>query len=104
MLFAGDSLTFGPVNLSGGVNGSILEKFTGGSGSVRWLTINNMTNQANAMQRSGGTAGALIHLQGNHFTIAGNSLILGRSMGLTNGCSFLGRGLNVILTNSPIQL
>src|ERR1051325_5246078 len=74
-VFAGDSLTFGPVNLSGGVNGSILEKFTGGAGSQRWLTINNLTNGVNSMMRSGGTAGAIIHVQGNHFTIAGNSII-----------------------------
>src|SRR5215471_9772244 len=39
-VFAGASLTLGPVNTSGGVNGSMLEKFGPTSGS-RWLTINN---------------------------------------------------------------
>ncbi len=73
--FGGASLTLGPVNLSGGVNGSMLEKFTGGAGSTRTLTINNFTNSSGAMLRSGGTAGALIHVAGNHYTIAGNSII-----------------------------
>lgn len=71
--FAGNSLTLGTLNLSGGVNGSFLEKFSGGAGTVRWLTINNITNLSNSMIRSGGTAGALIHIQANQYTIAGTS-------------------------------
>lgn len=74
-VFAGASLTLGTANLSGGVNGSMLEKFSGGAGAVRTLTINNLTNLAGAMIRSGGTAGALIHISGNHYTIAGSSII-----------------------------
>ena len=74
-VFTGGSLTLGTVNLSGGVNGSLLEKFSGGSGAVRTLTINNFTNLSGAMIRSGGTAGALIHIAGNHYTIAGSSII-----------------------------
>src|SRR5215831_10103320 len=60
-VFAGASLTLGPMNTSGGVNGSLLEKFGPGAGSIRWLTINNLTNNSAALLRSGGTAGALIH-------------------------------------------
>jgi len=73
--FQGASLTFGNHSSAGAGNGSILEKFTGGSGSSRTLTINNMTNATGGLLRSGGTAGALIHLAGNHLTIAGTSAI-----------------------------
>lgn len=96
--FAGDSLTLGPANLSGGVNGSVLEKFSLGAGSTRWLTINNLTNTSGAMLRSGGTAGALIHLQGNHFTIAGNSIIQADQCIWVVDAPLLGAD-NVILTN-----
>jgi fibronectin-binding autotransporter adhesin len=71
--FAGASLTFSAQNTSGGNNGSFLEKFSGGAGAVRWLTINNLTNRDSAMIRSGGTAGALIHIQGNHYALLGKS-------------------------------
>src|SRR5215831_18319118 len=73
--FAGASLTLGPMNTSGGVNGSVLEKFSGGAGTTRTLTINNLTNGPNSMLRSGGTAGAFIHIAGNHYAIAGSSII-----------------------------
>lgn len=96
--FAGDSLTLGPINTSGGNNGSILEKFGGGAGSVRWLTINNLTNQALAVIRSGGTAGAFIHLQGNHFTVAGTSGIWADQCIWVVDVPLLG-GDSVILTN-----
>jgi autotransporter-associated beta strand protein len=97
-VFAGDSLTLGIVNLSGGVNGSMLEKFSGGPGSQRWLTINNFTNGVNSMLRSGGTAGALIHIQGNHYTIAGSSIIQADQCIWVIDVPLLG-GDNVILTN-----
>ena len=55
--FQGGSLTLGPVNLVGGINGSMLEKFGQNVvGDTRTLVINNFTNQANAMLRSGSTA------------------------------------------------
>lgn len=97
--FAGNSLSLGAVNLSGGVNGSLLEKFTGGAGTIRWLTINNLTNQANAMLRSGGTAAAFVHIQGNHFTIAGNSIIQADQTIYVIDSPLLG-GDGVILTNN----
>src|SRR5262245_6633321 len=96
--FAGGSLTLGIVNLSGGVNGSVLEKFSGGAGSQRWLTINNLTNLSNSMLRSGGTAGALIHIQGNHYTIAGSSIIQADQCIWVIDVPLLG-GDNIILTN-----
>lgn len=96
--FAGASLTLGPANLSGGVNGSILEKFSLGAGSTRWLTINNLTNTSGAMLRSGGTAGTSIHLQANHFTIAGNSIIQADQCIWVVDAPLLGAD-NIILTN-----
>jgi autotransporter-associated beta strand protein len=96
--FAGASLTLGTANLSGGVNGSLLEKFSGGVGAVRTLTINNLTNLAGAMIRSGGTAGALIHIAGNHYTIAGSSIIQADQCIWVIDVPLLG-GDNVILTN-----
>ena len=96
--FAGASLTFGDHNLSGAGNGSVLEKFTGGAGSTRWLTINNLTNVAGGLMRSGGTAGALIHVQGNHFTIAGNSAVWADQCIWVFDAPLLG-GDNIILTN-----
>src|ERR1041385_2631350 len=96
--FAGASLTLGPVNTSGGVNGSMLEKFSLGAGNTRTLTINNLTNSANAMIRSGGTAGALIHIAGNHYTIAGNSIIQADQCIWVIDVPLLG-GDSVILTN-----
>jgi autotransporter-associated beta strand protein len=98
-VFGGGSLTLGPVNTSGGVNGSMLEKFGPGAGSVRWLTINNFTNGPSAMIRSGGTAGALIHIQANHYAIAGNSTILADQCIWVIDAPLLGAD-NVILTNS----
>lgn len=97
--FGGDSLTLGPVNLVNGVNGSLLEKFSLGAGSVRWLTINNFTNTAGAMIRSGGTAGALVHIAGNHYTIAGNSILQADQCIWVIDAPLLG-GDSVILTNN----
>ncbi|HLX69511.1 MAG TPA: autotransporter-associated beta strand repeat-containing protein [Verrucomicrobiae bacterium] len=74
-VFAGASLTLGVQNTSGGNNGSLLEKFSGAAGATRTLTINNFTNSANSLIRSGGTAGAIIHIQGNVYAIAGTSAI-----------------------------
>jgi autotransporter-associated beta strand protein len=96
--FAGASLTLGPVNLSGGVNGSVLEKFSGGAGSTRTLTINNLTNGPNSMLRSGGTAGAFIHIAGNHYAIAGSSIIQADQCIWVIDVPLLGAD-NVILTN-----
>lgn len=96
--FGGASLSLGPCNLSGGVNGSLLEKFSSGAGSVRTLTINNLTNLTGAMLRSGGTAGALVHITGNHFTIAGNSIMQADQCIWVVDSPLLG-GDNVILTN-----
>ena len=96
--FAGDSLTLGPMNTVGGNNGSLLEKFSSGAGSVRTLTINNFTNLAGAVLRSGGTAGALIHIAGNHYTIAGTSGIWADQCIWVIDVPLLG-GDNVILTN-----
>jgi autotransporter-associated beta strand protein len=93
--FAGDSLTLGA---TAGANGSLLEKFTGGSGSTRTLTINNLTNLAGAMIRSGGTAGALINVTGNHYTIAGSSIFQADQCIWVIDSPLLG-GDNVILTN-----
>lgn len=98
-VFQGNSLTFNVQNTSGGNNGSMLEKFSGGSGTVRWLTINNMTNHDQAMIRSGGTAGANIHLQGNHYTMLGNSSILADQCIWIIDAPLIGAD-NVILTNN----
>ena len=78
-VFGGDSLTLGPTV---GTSGSMIEKFGGGSGQVRTETINNLTNAAGAMIRSGTTDGAIVHIAGNHFTIAGNSTIQGGSINI----------------------
>jgi len=58
------------------VNGSFLEKFSGAAGSVRTLTINNLTNTAGAMLRSGGNR-RRDHSTSrpNHFTIAASSIM-----------------------------
>jgi len=96
--FAGASLTLGPVNTSGGINGSVLEKFSGGAGTSRTLTINNFTNGPNSMLRSGGTAGAFIHVAGNHYTIAGNSIIQADQCIWVIDAPLLG-GDSIILTN-----
>ena len=93
--FAGDSLTLGT---NAGASGSMLEKFSSGSGSVRTLTINNLTNLLGAILRSGGTAGALIHIAGNHYTIAGNSGIWADQCIWVIDAPLLG-GDSVILTN-----
>jgi autotransporter-associated beta strand protein len=98
-VFLGNSLTFNVQNTSGGNNGSMLEKFSGGAGSVRWLTINNMTNHDQAMIRSGGTAGANIHLQGNQYTMLGNSSILADQCIWIIDAPLIGAD-NVILTNN----
>jgi autotransporter-associated beta strand protein len=97
-VFAGASLTLGIQNTVGGNNGSMLEKFSGGAGSSRWLTINNFTNTSGALLRSGGTAGALIHIQGNHYAIAGTSAINADQCIWVIDCPLLGAD-NVILTN-----
>jgi len=96
--FAGASLTCGDHGSAGAGNGSILEKFTLGSGNVRTLTINNLTNATGGLLRSGGTAGALIHIAGNHFTIAGISSIWADQCIWVIDSPLLG-GDNVILTN-----
>ncbi len=93
--FGGDSLTLGVVNAA---NGSMLEKFSGAAGTVRTLTINNFTNLTGAMIRSGGTAGALVHITGNHYTIAGSSVIQADQCIWVIDSPLLG-GDNVILTN-----
>ena len=51
------------------------------------------------MIRSGGTAGALIHIQGNHYAIAGNSTILADQCIWVIDAPLFGAD-NVILTNS----
>lgn len=96
--FAGASLTLGVQNTSGGNNGSLLEKFSGGAGAIRWLTINNFTNSASALIRSGGTAGALIHVQGNVYAIAGTSAINADQCIWVIDSPLVGAD-NVILTN-----
>ena len=75
LLFQGASLTLSTKTPRAATTAACLEKFSGGAGSVRWLTINNLTNRDQAMIRSGGTAGAIIHIQGNHYTMLGNSSI-----------------------------
>ncbi|HXS69629.1 MAG TPA: autotransporter-associated beta strand repeat-containing protein, partial [Candidatus Polarisedimenticolia bacterium] len=97
-VFAGASLTLGPANTVNGINGSILEKFSSGAGSVRFLTVNNLTNTSGAMIRSGGTAGAIIHLMGNQYTIAGNSIIQADQCIWSIDMPIVG-GDNIILTN-----
>ncbi len=97
--FAGASLTFGPQNIVGGNNGSFLEKFSSGAGSVRTLTINNLTNRDQAMIRSGGTAGALIHIQGNGYTMLGKSCIQADQCIWVIDSPLFG-GDSVIVTNS----
>ena len=96
--FGGASLTLGNHSLAGSGNGSLLEKFSSGAGSVRTLTINNLTNAAGGLLRSGGTAGALIHIAGNHFTIAGNSSIWADQCIWVIDSPLIG-GDSVILTN-----
>ena len=91
-VFGGGSLTLGPVNTSGGVNGSMLEKFGPGAGSVRWLTINNFTNGPSAMIRSGGTAGAFIHIAGKSLHHCRQFRYSGGPVHLGDRCSIIGRG------------
>jgi len=95
-VFAGGSLTLGATDTS---SGSFLEKFGGGSGAVRTETINNFTNLAGALVRSGGTVGQLVHIAGNHWTIAGNSGIQADQSVFIIDCPLLG-GDSVILTNT----
>lgn len=94
-IFNGGSLTLGVAN---GASGSLLEKFTGGAGSTRTLTINNFTNLTGAQIRSGGTAGALVHVAGNHYTIAGSSTFTADQCIWVIDAPLLG-GDGVILTN-----
>jgi autotransporter-associated beta strand protein len=96
--FAGASLTCGNHSSAGSGNGSLLDKFTSGAGSVRTLTINNLTNAAGGLLRSGGTAGALIHIAGNHFTIADVSAIWADQCIWVIDAPLLG-GDSVVLTN-----
>jgi hypothetical protein len=96
--FAGASLTFGDHGSAGAGNGSVLEKFSGVAGTTRWLTINNLTNAAGGLMRSGGTAGAFIRVQGNHYMIAGSSTIFADQCIWVYDAPLLG-GDNVILTN-----
>jgi autotransporter-associated beta strand protein len=71
-IFNGSSLTLGVAN---GANGTMLDKFGAGAGSVRTLNINNFTNLTGATIRSGSTPGSLVHIVGNHYAIAGNSTL-----------------------------
>jgi autotransporter-associated beta strand protein len=96
--FAGASLTLGNHASAGAGNGSVLEKFTGGSGSTRNLTINNLTNATGGLLRSGGTAGALIHIAGNYLTIAGTCAIWADQCVWVIDVPLVG-GDGVILTN-----
>lgn len=93
--FAGASLTFG-VNNGGS---SLLEKSSAGNGQTRTLTINNATNLAGAVIRSGGTVGSQIHIAGNHYAIAGSSQFLADQCVWIIDSPLLG-GDSVILTNS----
>ncbi len=72
--FPGTSLTL-QAKLPGDANGSILEKSSVAPGAMRTLTINNLTNAAGAVIRSGGTPGGIIGIAGNIFDIAGNSTL-----------------------------
>jgi hypothetical protein len=65
--FAGASLTFSNPVSAGAGNGCLLEKFTSGPGQT--LTINNLTNTAGAIIRSGSRAGNIVTIAGNHYTI-----------------------------------
>lgn len=71
--FAGESLTFSNNSLAGSGNGSFLDKYGGGSGTSRTLTMNNLTNLGGALVRSGAANGTIVHIAGNHYTIAGGS-------------------------------
>jgi fibronectin-binding autotransporter adhesin len=96
--FAGASLTFSNPASAGAGNGSMLEKMTGGAPSARSLTINNLTNTAGAIIRSGAAAGEILTLIGNHYTIAGTSSIWADQTIWVISSPLLG-GDNVILTN-----
>ena len=96
--FAGASLTFSNPASAGAGNGSMLDKFSGGVGAGRTLTINNLTNTAGAIIRSGSTAGSIVTIAGNHYTIAGNSSIWADQTIWVITCPLLG-GDSVILTN-----
>lgn len=96
--FAGASLTFSNNSLAGSGNGSFLDKFSGGSGSSRTLTINNLTNLAGALVRSGAANGTIVHIAGNHFTIAGSSELRADQTSWIIDSPLLGSD-SIILTN-----
>jgi fibronectin-binding autotransporter adhesin len=96
--FAGASLTFSNPASAGTGNGSVLEKFSGGAGAARTLTINNLTNATGAIIRSGSTAGTLLTIAGNHYTIAGTSSIWADQTIWIIASPLLG-GDSVVLTN-----
>lgn len=97
--FAGASLTLANPVSAGAGNGSLLEKSSLGSGGSRTLTINNLTNAAGAIVRSGAANGSIIHIAGNHYTIAGNSEIRADQNIWIIDSPLLGAD-NVILTNN----
>lgn len=101
--FGGHSLTLGAQNVTftpgANFNGSMLEKFSTGAGTVRFLIINNFTNSNQALMRSGGTAGALIHIQGNVYVIAGTNSAINADQCIWVIDSPLVGADNVILTN-----
>ncbi len=79
----------------------MLEKFNGGAGSTRWLTINNLTNLAGSVLNNGGSgAVAAPTFTGNLWTIAGNSTIISDQGNIWVVDAPLLGGDNVILTNS----
>jgi autotransporter-associated beta strand protein len=97
-IFAGASLTLEAPTLAGAGNGSLLEKFGGGAPNGRTLTINNLTNAAGAIVRSGDANGVIVHIAGNHYTIAGTSSIWADQNIWIIDSPLLG-GDSVILTN-----
>jgi autotransporter-associated beta strand protein len=96
--FQGASLTFGNHSSAGNGNGSLLDKLGGGATGTRTLTINNLTNLAGAIIRSGATANSVVTVAGNHYTIAGTSAIWADQTIWVISLPLLGAD-NVILTN-----
>ena len=97
--FAGDSLTLTNPGPAGAGNGSFLEKNANAVGASRPLTINNLTNASGALPiRSGAFNGSIVHIAGNHFTIAGTSQLWADQNIWIIDSPLLG-GDSVILTN-----
>src|SRR5262245_10899729 len=96
--FAGASLTLeNPVSAGAG-NGSILEKYSGAAGTGRTITINNLTNTAGAIVRSGHANGRVITFTGQQYTIAGASAIWADQSAFIIASPLLGSD-GVFLTN-----